>query len=244
MFFAAAAAQAEDAAVSGSANAGVGVTAPGTPFQKRIELKGDLKADMKHKKDDMKAEVKDMRADVKADIMDARNDMKDKMTALKDEAKAKIEALKAKVSLEKDAAKKKLLEARVESRTKVFDRFTSVASSLEKTQTSINLQISRAEAKGIDVSAAKAKMGEVDMHLKTAAQSMADASAILSASTNELSLSDKTKLADLATKIKTEFDAARTGGSDAIKLLKDALKAYKASLQAHSSAEGEVNTSH
>jgi hypothetical protein len=145
--------------------------------------------------------------------------------ALREAAKQKLENLREAIKSEKDAAKAKIKEDRINMRINALARFDAAVTRISNLEARVNTEIATLEAKGVDVSGAKTLVATADSNLNTARAKITEINSILSVSINELTAANKTQLVALAKDTQNIIKQAHQALRDAVKLLKDALKA-------------------
>ena len=236
-----------------------------TPEQKRINAETRLKAqaDLKLKNEANRAEVKLKKEAEKAEIKirkeENKAEVKVKREAAKEEVKLKKEEMQAEFKLKREALKnendarreeikqkmedlrEKIKEERITGREKALERFEAAVERMNTLKDRVNDYIIKLEAKGVDVANAKNFVATAETKLNAAVVKITEANTLLSASIDELTSEDKTKLRTLAQETQTLIKEAHQALNDAIKSLKEALKAKieadKASTAANTSTD-------
>ncbi|OGI62371.1 hypothetical protein A2W12_02840 [Candidatus Nomurabacteria bacterium RBG_16_40_11] len=140
------------------------------------------------------------------------------------EAEGKIKALRASFELEKDKNKAEIKKARIEGREKLLVNLDAAVQRMVNLEARINAQIVKLEAKGVAATDAKGFVATAEVKLGDAKVKIAEASALLSVSANELTADSKAKLKVLTKDIQTLIKDAHKALNDSIKSLKDAVK--------------------
>jgi hypothetical protein len=154
-----------------------------------------------------------------------RAEWQTKIEGLKDDAKEKMEGLRGKIKLEKNAAKAKLKELLVTGREKALERFNTAIERINGWKDKVDTKISELDEKGIDVEEAEALIETVEDKPASAESKVKEINALLATSIDELTLANKTKLRTLAQDTQTLIVEAHKALRDAIKSLKDQVKA-------------------
>ena len=146
--------------------------------------------------------------------------MKADIQELRDVAKQKIEDLKASIGKIKNKTKATMAQARILVREDALARFDQAIEKVSPLEDRVNAQITKLENKGFNVTPAKDLVGVADEKILEAKQNSADASTLLSSSTNELAKDDKAKLVQLSQDIQSAIKDAQQSLNDAVKYLK------------------------
>ena len=203
--------------------------------------KEENKAEVKVKREAAKEEVKLKKEEMQAEFKLKREALKNENDARREEIKQKMEDLREKIKEEKDTIKAKIKEERITGREKDLERFEAAVERMNNIKDRVNDYIIKLEAKGVDVANAKNFVATAETKLNAAVVKITEANTLLSASIDELTSEDKTKLRTLAQETQTLIKEAHQALNDAIKSLKEALKAKieadKASTAANTSTD-------
>ncbi len=186
-----------------------------TPEQKRAYLESRAKAE---------ANFKISHDEALGQMKKTGEDMQKENETMRREAKVKMDALRNNIGKEKDKAKAKIKEARIAVREDALKRFDGAIEKINSLNDRVKMQISKLQAKGVDVSVAVSFEATVEVKLADAKTKIASASALLSTSTSELTADNKTALKALAKDIETSIKDTHQALNDAIKSLKDTMK--------------------
>ncbi|MDP9249520.1 MAG: hypothetical protein M3M85_03380 [bacterium] len=162
--------------------------------------------------------------EVRKEWQNTREALKKGIEVRKEEAKKKIEALREGLKTEKDALVKKVKEARISGREKALERFDAAVTKMTALKDRVSAQVTKLEAKEIDTEEAGASLVIAETKLSEAKSKIADATALLGVSLDQLTAEEKTKLRTLAQEIQSLLKETRTSLGDAIKSLKEAVK--------------------
>ena len=146
--------------------------------------------------------------------------MKADIQKIRDDARQKIEDLKTSIGKIKSKAKATLAQARIMGREDSLNRFDQAIEKITTLTDKVNSQITKLEAKGLNVQIAKDMVKTAEGQIVEAKQKVADASTILSASTNELSKADKEKITQISKDTQSLINAAHQSLNDAVQYLK------------------------
>ena len=155
---------------------------------------------------------------------EARAQMKERIETMRTEAKQKMKDLRAKIKEEKDAAKAEIKELRITGRERALVRFDVIVARINNLRNKIDARILKLGAKGLDTAEAKGFLATADAKLGDTKAKIAEMNTLLSASIDELSKENKTKLVTLAQDTQKLIREAHLALGDAVKSLKDAAK--------------------
>ena len=142
----------------------------------------------------------------------------------REEMKQKIEGLRAKIKDERDTAKARIKEVRITGRENSLQRFDFALERIINLKERINNQIIKLKEKGINVTNAKNFLEIANTKLDGAEEKITEINKLLTASIDELTLENKTKLRTLAMETQTLLKDAHLALNDSIKSLKDEVK--------------------
>jgi len=151
--------------------------------------------------------------------------LKKQIKTVREEAKVKMEALRENVKNEKDAVKAKIKEQRIEGREKALERFDSAIERVNDLKEKINIQIAKLETRGIILTDVKTLVTTAETKLTEAKNKIAEINALLASSINELTKENKTKITTLTKNTQSLIVEAHKALGDAVKLLKDKVRA-------------------
>lgn len=140
-------------------------------------------------------------------------------------AKQKLAVLKEQIKKEKNDVQVKIKMVRVAGRENALARLDAAVLRITNLKVKVVAEIAKLEAKGVDVSSAKNSVATAETKLTAANEKIAEINTLLSASINELVKGDKTKLRTLGQDTETLIKDAHLALIDAIKSLKEGLKA-------------------
>lgn len=167
-----------------------------------------------------------------------REEIKKQIETIREEAKTKMEALRESIKNEKDVEKAKIKELRINGRENALQRFDAAVIRISDLKDRVNTQITKLEAKGINVTNAKVFVATAETKLTNAKNKIAEINALLALSINELTPENKTKLRTLAQETQTLIVEAHGALGDAIKSLKEEIKAMLEDLKNATRTEG------
>lgn len=153
-----------------------------------------------------------------------RVEMNQKIEIIRKEAKQKMEDLKVKIKGEKDEVKAKIKEVRITGRENTLKKFDATIEKINNLKERVNAQITKFEAKGVDVANAKSFATTAETKLIDAKNKIAEINTLLVASVNELSKTSKAKLKILTKDTQTLIVEVNKALKDATKSLKNATK--------------------
>jgi len=155
---------------------------------------------------------------------EVRAQMKERVEAMRMEAKQKMDALRVQIKGEKDAAKARIKELRITGREQALTRFDTAVERINNLKNKVDAYILTLEAKGLDTAEAKSFLATANAKLNDATAKIAEMNALLSASIDELSKENRTKLVTLAQDTQKLIREAHLALGDAVKSLKDAVR--------------------
>lgn len=210
-----------------------GLLSPMAP--KRVEVKAEVELASEDDDEDDNDENEDNDGDDEDGDDDSDKDreaikarieeMRKEHEAAREAAKLKMEALRTQIKGERDAVKAKIEEGRIVGREKALERFDTAVERLTALKDRVLEHITKFEAKDVDVEGAKDFVETAETKLSEAETKIAEMNALLALSVEKLSQENKTKLRTLAMETQALLKAAHQALIDAIKSLKDAVKA-------------------
>lgn len=171
------------------------------------------------------SEVKTTREILKKEIETKREAFKQEIELKRETMKQKMEELKTKIKDEKDTIKAKAEEVRIVGREKALERFDNTIKRISEWQVKVEAKITELEAKDVSVTVAKDFLKISEEKLDVAEKKVIEINAVLASSIDELTQENKTKLRTLTQETQTLVVEAHKALRDAIKSLKDEVKA-------------------
>ncbi|OGI95555.1 hypothetical protein A2917_03320 [Candidatus Nomurabacteria bacterium RIFCSPLOWO2_01_FULL_42_17] len=174
-----------------------------------------------------KAEISasvEARIKAKADFKITRQALEAEIKTKREESKKKIEDLRAQIKTERDVMKAKMKEERIVGRERALHRFDGAVERMSNLTNKVEANITKLSGKGVDVTIAENLVATAELKLTGAKDKIAEANALLSASSDELTAENKTALRTLAKDIQALIKETHQALREAIKSLKDAVK--------------------
>src|SRR3989344_847738 len=162
--------------------------------------------------------------EAKSEMREKRENARAEIKAAREISKQRIKELKEKVKEERDAAKAKIKEVRIIGRENALQALDQAVEKISKLKLRIDTQISKLEAKGVDVSNSESILVAAETKIAEAETKIVEASALLSISLDELSMDNRVKLGTKVREIQLLIRDAHKALREAIKSLKDATR--------------------
>ena len=143
----------------------------------------------------------------------------------REEVKQNMKDLRDKIKEEKDTVRAKIKELRITGREKALERFDAAVERINGLKVRVDAQITKLEARGVDVINAENFVATAEIKLSDAKTKIVEANALLALSIDELGAENRTKLATLAKEVQSLIKEAHRALNDAIKSLKEAMRA-------------------